>query len=148
MLLQYIKVVIRHAVNFFSLASLILGLIAVIFFRFGDVANASIVTGVALLSILVASYYAWKEAVEALPMKVAFSIELDSINFTSNTIIDAGLWSTTTSDALLKTSLAFFITLDVINRGDEPVMLRALNVTKFETGTEFLDIIPDVVGIQ
>lgn len=132
MVSQYLQVLARHSINVFSGASFALGLFAAIVFRLGDVANAIIITAAAFTSILIAGYFAWKEAVEKLPKGADLSIVCDSVVFTS----------TGTSGGVPHSPMRFGITLDAINRGEEPAILRMPEVTKFEMNNEFLGNAP------
>jgi len=142
MIIRYVQVLKGHAVNLFSLASLVIGLLAAFFFQFGGVINAIIITGAAFTSILVAGYFAWKEVIDQLPKSGNLSIAFESMSLTTTTIDDS-MFDYADSRGLLSMSLTFEIGLDAINRGDESIVLRALKVTKFETNTDFWGMIPD-----
>jgi len=132
MIIRYVQVLIRHAVNLFSLASLVIGLLAAVFFQFGGVINVIIITVAACISILFAGYFAWKEEIEQHPKGADLSIASDLHVFTA----------TSTSRGVPHSPMRFSILLDAINRGEEPVTLRSFTVTRFEMNNQVLDSIP------
>jgi hypothetical protein len=128
MIRMYLRELFKHTINVFSGASLILALVAVFLLPLGSVANAVIITSAAFLSILVASFYVWKDAINKHPKAADLSIEYKSCTFGSKG-----------SQAGIPTSpVAFLMKLDAINYGQEPAVLTGIKVVKFNLNNKLL----------
>ena len=135
LLSRYLRELVKHSVNIFSLVSLILALSA--FFLLwlsdgNDIVNAIIFTSAAILSILAAGFYAWKEIVESYPTSANLSVEYKSCTF----------HSTGTRDGVPISPMQFRVNLDAINRGQESVVLTDIKIVKFNLNNKLFENAP------
>lgn len=128
MITKYLRELAKHTINVFSGVSLILAFVAIILLPLSDVANAVIITSAAFLSILVAGFYVWKEAIDKCPTTADLSIEYKSCTFGSGG----------SRGGIPISPMRFFIKLDAINHGQEPAILTGIKVTKFNMNNKLL----------
>jgi hypothetical protein len=135
--LDYIKKLIGHATNVFSIISLLLAL-TTLFFPLDSITKISLTGLFAILSFLPAGFYVWKETMEKLPKVADLVIECKSV------IFGGGGWS----GALPLLPLKFRITLEFRNRGEEKAKLTRFQVTKCYLGTDLLEYNKNVIKLH
>lgn len=135
--LEYIKKLISHATNAFSIISLLLAL-ATLFFPLDSFNKISLTGLFAILSFLPAGFYVWKETMEKLPKVADLVIECKSV------IFGGGGWS----GVLPLLPLKFRITLEFRNRGEEKAKLIRLQVTKCHLGTDLLECNKNIIKLH
>jgi hypothetical protein len=124
----YLSKLARHAINIFSGISLLLGILAVVLLPLNSTYNAIILTGSAFLSILIASFFVWREELQKHPSEAKLSITHTFHRFGAD-VSQAGI---------PKSDVKFTIGLDAINHGKQIAVLRSIEVTKFEMNTDIL----------
>lgn len=128
MILKYIKSLIRHTVNVFSLLSVMLALAALILIPLNEVMNAIVITTAAFISILFAGYFAWKEINDKLPQKGDVTLKCTSSMLTTRGI----------TNGIPLSPVYFKIELDLINHSDEMVTLFKVSITEFQHNARLL----------
>lgn len=121
---QYIRKLIGHATNTFSVLTFILAIIT-LFLPAGIVTKPLTISILVALSFLGAGFYTWKEAVEKLPQNAKLSIVYKSKGFRAHAF----------SGGIPHSPMRFQIDLDLINRGQEMATLNELKVVTFEMNT-------------
>jgi len=134
MIARYLRELAKHTVNVYSGMSLILGLAAILLLRLGNVANAVIITSAAFLSILVAGFNVWKEAIDKHPKAADLSIEYKSCSFGAGS----------SRGGIPLSPMHFLIKLDAINYGQEPAVLTDIKVVRFNANNELLANSPSI----
>ncbi len=124
--LQYTKLVVKHAANTYSVLSFLAALV-ILFLPLSD-ALKLIGTFLAVSAVLGAGYFVWKEAIDQRPKAADLSIRCDRCVF----------GATSTSRGVPHSPMRFSLILDAINRGEESAILRSLEVTRFVMKNEVL----------
>lgn len=130
-IIQYIKQTAKHAVNLFSIFSLFLALV-IPFLPLSDALKLIGTSLLAVIAVLGAGYFAWREAIDQLPKAADLSIKCDNFIF----------GPTSSSRGVPHSPMRFSIILDAINQGEESAILRSLEVTKFIMKNEVLGSTP------
>lgn len=127
MLRNYLRLLVRHAINIFSGASLLIAFLAIFLLPLGNVGNAIVLVVAASLSVLAAGYYVWKEVVKQFPEEADLLIDCSSVLFSTSSM----------SGGIPNSPMKFVIDLDAINRGEEQAILKSLEVTKLIMNNTF-----------
>ena len=128
---QYIKQTTKHAVNLFSIFSFVLALV-IPFLPLSDTVKLIGTSLLAVIAVLGAGYFVWKEAIDQVPKAANLSINYDRSVF----------GSTSSSRGVPHSPMRFSIILDAINQGEESAILRSLEVTKFIMNNDVLGTTP------
>lgn len=124
---QYLRKLIGHATNAFSVLTLLLAVIT-LFLPADMVTKAIPISVLVALSLMSAGFYTWKEAIEKIPLGARLSIVHKSIGFGANSL----------TGGIPHSPMHFHIDLDLINHGQEMATLNELKVATFEMNTELL----------
>jgi hypothetical protein len=128
MTIKYLQELGKHTVNVYSVVSLILAFVAILLLRLSTAVNAAIVTSAAFLSILIAGFYVWKEAIHEYPKTADLSIKYKSCIFGASS----------SRGGIPLSPMRFRIKLDAINHGQEPAVLTEIKVVKFNMNNKLL----------
>jgi hypothetical protein len=137
MIIKYLRELLKHTINVFSGASLVLAFMAILLLPLSDVVNAVIITSAAFLSILVAGFYVWKEAADKCPKAADLSIEYKDCTFGSGS----------SKGGIPLSPMHFYIKLDAINSGQDPAILTGIKVVKFNANNKLLASQPGKVEV-
>ena len=128
MSIKYLQELAKHTGNVYSVVSLVLAFVAILLLRLSATVNAAIVTSAAFLSILIAGFYVWKEAIDKYPKTADLSIEYKSCAFKESS----------SRGGIPYSPMRFAVKLDAINHGQEPAVLTGIKVVKFNMNNKLL----------